>query len=404
MRVLILTQVYWPDNVAVAQHLSDFCLALQRKGHEVKVITSRHAYEHKEIVYPIRENQEGIYIRRVRDTGFGKGSILGRMIDFVSYYVLCGFHTLTVNRKKYDLIIGLTSPPLLSYMGSFLAKFKRIPFLYWVMDLQPELSIQSGLLRESSWLAKLFSFLGSRTFRRSSHVVVLDEHMKKYALTKGGHHNKVDVCPVWPVMSELYEGERLSNPFRVKHKFGNRLVVMYSGNHAYVHPLTTILQVAEQLKDDDRFLFVFIGEGVAKKDVQAYREKGLTNIIQLPFQPREEIHISLSSADLQLVVMGSQLVGFTHPNKVYGAMFLGKPILYIGPEKSHVGDMFANLSGNISAEHGEIEKIIAALEEAHRNLHLLEITGKQNRAYAVEHFSPQVLIDRMVELAEETAR
>ncbi len=123
----------------------------------------------------------------------------------------------------------------------------------------------------------------------------------------------------------------MENPFRIENNFGDKIVVMYSGNHAYVHPLDTLLNVAKQLKNDKRFLFVFVGGGVRKKDVTDYKSlHHLQNIIQLPFQPRENIHNSLGSSDIQVVIMGENQVGFTHPNKIYGAMFVGKPILYIG--------------------------------------------------------------------------
>ena len=108
---------------------------------------------------------------------------------------------------------------------------------------------------------------------------------------------------------------------------------MYSGNHSYVHPLDTLLESAKILKDNSKFLFVFIGEGVRKKDVSNFIKKNkLNNILQLPFQPRSNIHISLSSADIQVVIMGNNLVGYTHPNKIYGGLYIGRTILYIGPK------------------------------------------------------------------------
>ena len=401
MNILVLTQVYYPDPVAVAQHLDDFCTALADKGHSVKVITSRHNYEHKKIIYPTRDKHGDVEIIRVKDTGFGKGNILYRLIDFFSYYFLCGMRTAGISRKKYDLIVGLTSPPLLSYMGSFLAKLKGIPFLYWIMDLQPELSIHTGLIKESSLLAKLLSFLGKQTFKRSSKIVALDAYMKEYVVKKDIDPDKIEVVPVWPVMQSVYTGSRENNPFRIKQKFGEKIVIMYSGNHSYVHPLTTVLEAAKELENNDNFLFVFIGEGVGKKEVAKYKvEFNLDNVIQLPFEMRENIHISLGSSDIQLVVMGDKLSGYTHPNKIYGAMFVGKPILYIGPDKSHIADIFKNCPGNISVLHGDVSSLVNALLKIAVNKDSIEEVGKQNRNYAVEHFEPSTLINKMVKAVE----
>jgi colanic acid biosynthesis glycosyl transferase WcaI len=88
----------------------------------------------------------------------------------------------------------------------------------------------------------------------------------------------------------------MENPFRIENQFNERLVVMYSGNHSYVHPLDTLLQTILLLQSDPHFLLVFIGGGVRKEDVTAFaKEHEPNNIIQLPYHPRENIHISLGS-------------------------------------------------------------------------------------------------------------
>jgi glycosyltransferase involved in cell wall biosynthesis len=120
----------------------------------------------------------------------------------------------------------------------------------------------------------------------------------------------------------------MSNSFRIENHFGDKIVIMFSGNHSYVHQLDTLLEAAKLLKDNSIFLFVFVGGGVRKKDVTEFKAMHrLKNIVQLPFQPRENIHNSLGSSDIQVVILGNGLVGYTHPNKVYGAMYLGKPML-----------------------------------------------------------------------------
>ena len=83
-------------------------------------------------------------------------------------------------------------------------------------------------------------------------------------------NNKLYVVPVWPVMESEYCGERISNPFRIKHEFKDKIVVMYSGNHSVVHPLDTLLEAANELSENDKFLFVFIGEGVRKREVTLF--------------------------------------------------------------------------------------------------------------------------------------
>jgi glycosyltransferase involved in cell wall biosynthesis len=200
-------------------------------------------------------------------------------------------------------------------------------------------------------------------------------------------------------MEKTYRGSRMSNPFRIENKFGDRVVIMYSGNHAYVHHLDTLLKAALILKDNSHFLFVFVGGGVRKKDVAEFKNKhNLENIIQLPFQPRENIHNSLGSSDIQVVILGNGQVGYTHPNKVYGAMYIGKPILYIGPKESHVADLINDLDGNISVQHGESQILAEKIEALFsRSWDEINRIGENNLSYANENFHPEVLKQKMLD-------
>ena len=111
---------------------------------------------------------------------------------------------------------------------------------------------------------------------------------------------------------------------------------MHSGNHSLVHPLDTLLDAAEELRNDNRFIFAFIGGGKGKgvvdgriRKLDAQFGKNGHNIISLPYQPLEKIRYSLSAADLHIVSLGNNMSGIVHPCKIYGALRLRKPILAI---------------------------------------------------------------------------
>lgn len=399
MHFLIITQVFWPDTASTAQHLGDLAEELGVKGHQVTVFTSRFNYEDPAVMYPAFEKLKNIRICRIRNTGFGKGNILGRLLDILSFNLLLFLKLLWISVKEYDGIIGMTSPPLISFLGCLVAGMKKIPFVYWTMDLQPELAIASGLMKRNSLAARVFSGMGNYIFKRADVNITLDEFMKAHVIGRGAAARKVSVVPVWPVLESVYEGGRLDNPFRLENGFGERIVVMYSGNHSYVHPLDTLLDAALELRDNDRFLFVFVGEGVRKKDVSAFKEAHrLGNIAQLPYQPRSRIHVSLAAADLHVVIMGDGQVGYTHPNKVYGAMFAGKPVLYIGPEPSHVTFLLRACPGNISVRHHAVAELVARLEQfAAAGTEAMEDAGGSNREYALKHFNPGLLREKMAQ-------
>lgn len=399
MKYLIITQVFYPDTVSVSQHLSDLAFELAKQGNKVTVVTSRYPYEEKSLKYPAFENIRGVEIHRLSQTAFGKKKTLFRLLDFFSFYLNSSLKLLSVKKYEYDIILGTTVPPLLSFIGVLIANWKKSKFVYWVMDLQPELSISSGLIKKNSFIANFFTHIGNFIIKNSNRIVSLDRFMSNYLITRGAHPKNVRTVPVWPVIDKLYIGDRMANPFRIENKFADKIVIMYSGNHAYIHPLDTLLKAAYELKNEERFLFVFIGGGVRKKDVTDFKSKNnLQNIIQLPFQPRENIHNSLGSSDIQVVILGEGQVGYTHPNKVYGALYIGKPIIYIGPKNSHIGDILETLKDNIFVEHGQVNLLVEQLYHfKSMNIDRFEKIGGKNQTYAEQIFHPIVLKNKMID-------
>jgi len=268
------------------------------------------------------------------------------------------------------------------------------------MDLQPELAIASGMMRKGSFLARITESIGNYIIRNADSVIVLDKYMREHLMKRGRGMDKLHIVPVWPVVEMVYNGNRNENPFRLENKFGERIVVMYSGNHSHIHPMDTLLQVILRFRDDPDFVFVFVGEGVRKKNVTQFaKQHNLSNIIQLPYQPRNNIHNSLGSSDLQVVIMGENQVGYTHPNKIYGAMFIGKPILYIGPNPSHITEILHRVEGNIMVNHDQVDNLVEKLLafKLSGQKHLGHI-GNQNRMMAEIEFNPKKLKSAMVDI------
>ncbi|MFA9392684.1 MAG: glycosyltransferase family 4 protein [Prolixibacteraceae bacterium] len=401
MKILALSQAFWPDTASISQHLADLTIELNNKGHEVSVLTSRNDYENPKIKYQTKENYNGIEIQRLRNSSLGKKNKISRLIDFISFNILV-FFKLLFNRNKYDMIISLTQPPLLAYFGIIIAKIKKIKFVYWTMDLQPELSIIAGYVKKNSFTANSLQRRGDYIFKKADIIITLDKYMKNHIIERSNTKAKIDIVPVWPVMSNIYEGLRNENPFRNENNFGNKIVIMYSGNHSVMHPLDTLLDAAYELRNDSRFIFVHIGGGIRLQDVKKYRAKhSLDNIKLLPYQPREKIHLSLGSADLQVVILGDDCVGYTHPNKIYGAMYIGKPLLYIGPSKSHISDILDQCPGNISINHGQKNKLVNELVAfADKKQIEWDEIGQRNLSYAKEYLSPKLLLSHMINSIE----
>ena len=330
MKILLLNQVFYPDPVATAQYATDLALFLKERGHEVTVLSGQRNYETRSVLYPLHENYKGIQIHRVPSTGFGKRSFLRRVADSFSFDLLLMWKLFRLPR--HDLVISFTSPPLIGVFGSFYCRVRGGRSVQWLMDINPDIAIEMGYLKSTAPITRVLTGLFELSLKWSSNIVVLDRWMKDRVIVHGAEKSRIAIVPPWPVQDLKRPDRENSNrgrAFREKYGLQNKFVILYSGNHSIVHPLDTLLGAAVRLKEDAGVVFVFIGAGVRVKDVkEAVEKNGLTNVLQLPHQPREMLPESLASANLHVVVLGNQVTGLVHTSKVYGVLAIRPPVRF----------------------------------------------------------------------------
>ena len=408
--ILVISQTFVPDPAAVGQQIADLTIELARRGHKVRVYTSRRGYEDPTRVYPARENLQGVDVRRLALSSFGKKSIPIRLIGTVSFLVqsmaLCLF---TPNLAG---IFFSTSPPLVGFAASIASIIRRVPIAYWAMDLNPDQLIAMGKIGEKSLIARVLERVNRFILNRSSLVIALDRFMADRLRARGVPDSKMLVMPPWPHDDHLQDNTQTAasatssdtNPFRIRHGLTGKFVIMYSGNHSPANPLRTLLNAIVRLKDRDDVRFAFVGGGAGKRDVEAtIREHNLTNVLSLPYQPLEELKYSLTSADVHVVSLGSEMVGIIHPCKVYGAMAANRPILYLGPLRSHVTDLLDNHKFGWQITHGDVEGAVKTIETIVKTPPSeLAHMGTTAKSVLDESLSQSILCSRLADRVEST--
>lgn len=403
MRILLLNQCFHPDVASTAQHLSDFGAGLVERGHAVTAIASRRAYDRPEQRFAARETWRGVEIQRLSATGLGKGAKWKRAVDFGSFSAACTLRLLTLGR--YDAVVALTSPPLVSYLAAWFCRLRGAKLFYWVMDMNPDEAVAAGWLREGSLATRALETMSRFSLRQSHRVIALDRYMKDRIVAKGVPPERVAVIPPWAHDEAVHFDAAGRAKFRAVHGLTDKFVVMYSGNHSPVHPLTTLMEAARALADDPRFVFCFVGGGSEHPRVKKFAaEHGLKNILCLPYQPLQELAGSLSAADLHTVVLGEPFVGMIHPCKIYNILTVGAPVLYIGPQPSHLADILESMAGSphtARVAHGQLAEAVAAI----KRIAALGTRGDAELfARTAARFSVHTLRSQQVKLLEESCQ
>lgn len=402
MRILLLNQCFHPDHVSTAQHLTDLAVALADAGHQVTAVSASRGYDNPELRYPVRETWHGIDIRRIWTPGLGKKSKWRRLVDFAIFW--CNATRILFFLPRQDVTICLTSPPLISTLGTVVAKIKGGAVVPWVMDLNPDEAVAAGWLKAGGIVERVLTLIQNWSFRRASRIIALDRFMAERLRAKGVRAEVIHTDAPWSHDQAVQYDVAAREAFRAEHGLTGKFVVMYSGNHSPCHPLDAVLAAAQEMQREERLHFLFVGGGSEFKKVQAFaKEKALKNITCLPYQPLEKLSGSLSAADLHLVVMGDPFVGIVHPCKIYNILTLGIPFLFIGPDQSHGADLARRLhdpSYGRVARNGDVAAIVQQIGEA-MALGPLPVSAAAKELGA--EFSHSVLCPRLVQVIEEAA-
>lgn len=402
MKILLLNQCFHPDHVATAQHLTDLAHELVKSGHQVTVVAASRGYDNPELRYPVRETWQGIDIRRIWTPGLGKKAKWRRLVDFAIFWGNATRILLFMPRQ--DVTVCLTSPPLISTLGTVVAKLKGGAVVPWVMDLNPDEAVAAGWLKAGGIVERTLTFIQNWSFRRASRIIALDRFMAERLMAKGVIAEVIHTDAPWSHDQAIQYDVAAREAFRAEHGLTGKFVVMYSGNHSPCHPLDAVLKAAEEMQGENRLHFLFVGGGSEFKKVQAFaKEKALQNITGLPYQPMEKLSGSLSAADLHLVVMGDPFVGIVHPCKIYNILTLGIPFLFIGPDQSHGADLARRLNdpahGRV-AHNGDVPAIVQQIRDA-MSLGTQPVNAAA-KALGAE-FSHSVLCPRLVRVIEQAA-
>jgi putative colanic acid biosynthesis glycosyltransferase WcaI len=395
MNVLLLNQCFYPDVMATAQQLADLAVGLVEDGHNVTVIASDRGYDNPEKRFARRETWKGVKIIRIPSLALGKETRWRRGATFASFLVNCALRLLVLPR--FDVVVALTSPPLISFLGALFVRIKGGKFFSWVMDLNPDQAIAAGWLKPDSVPARFLSRFLRYSLLHSHGVIALDHFMKQRIVDKGVPETLVTVLPPWAHDVQFDSDGR--EAFRRQHQLEESFVVMYAGNHSPCHPLDTLLEAAHRLAGEKQIVFCFVGGGSEQGKVREFAGRyALKNIRCLPYQPFHELSASLSAADLQTVVMGEDFVGIVHPSKVYNIFQVSSPLLYIGPPESHITELASRLNGKsrmYTAAHGDVETIVQHVSNAAKMECKARPTLVPENA---SQFSRQSLLPRMIKL------
>ena len=390
MKIAFVTQWYDPE-VGSAAIPGAVVRALQRRGHDVEVITgfpnypSGRVYDGYRVRPYLREKIRGVVVHRLPLYPSHDSSALRRMLNFVSFMVSATVMGPFLARRCQVALIYST-PATVGLVGIVLRAVTRRPFVLYVQDVWPDTLTATGMLpgrlaRPSEWLLHRFC---NRVYRSAAHIAVISPGMKTLLTSRGVPEDKIDVVYNWV-------DEQVFTPTPAQVPTDGPFEVMYAGAIGHVQGLEVAVRALALLGPADDVRLRLIGTGAEVPALQRLA-RDLDVSDRVSFEgPRSVTEMSevMATAHVQLVCLRDDpLFHLTMPSKIQAILATGRPVITCAP--GDVAALTTASGAGWAVGPGDASGLAAAIREA-RSLspHELDELGRAGLDYYQRRLSAQ---------------
>ena len=402
MKILVISQYFWPENFRINDLASEWI----KRGHEVIVLTGVPNYPMGKVFDAYTKTPddfmafEGAKIIRAPIIPRGS-SRLGLALNYVSFVISSFIYgAWRLRGIQADVIfVYEPSPVTVGLPAVWLGKIKKIPVVFWALDLWPDTLTAVGAVRSPTVL-RMIGRLVKYIYNRCTLVLGQSRGFMGSIANYCNDPTKIRYFPSWAEDVFTNTGVHPAPEIPLlKHGFS----VMFAGNVGEAQDMPAVLDAAEKLRTHSHLRWVIVGDG--RKSDWVYAEvvrRGLQDQVLMPGRfPVERMPSFYAHADALLVSLKSDPVfSMTIPGKVQTYLMTGIPLLGMldGEGSSVIHDTQAGLTCAAGDSAALAKKVLElAAMPAEKRQHL----GKNGQSYALKEFGRSQLMDRMEALLSE---
>ncbi|KAA6455596.1 colanic acid biosynthesis glycosyltransferase WcaI [Acidobacteria bacterium AB60] len=404
MRILILSINYWPEETGIGAFTTYRAEYLASRGHDVTVCTTFPYYPEWKVPaayagkFILSQSRNGVHIARSRAYIPAKVTSVKRVIHEASF--IASSLARALQQKRPDLLL-VVSPPLGLAVNAFLlSRLWRIPYVFDVEDLQPDAAAELGMLPRP--ILNAMYRVEKMAYRNARLVSTITTGMQRRILEKGVPEEKTALFEPRSdaSLSTISPDEGIA--FRQKYSLGARILISHSGNMGVKQGLGVILDTAHLNRDDDSILFLIVGDGAVRGQIQQRaRELQLSNILFLPLLDSTEFRGFLKASDICLVTQQKTVSDMVFPSKTVTYLAAGCPVIASVNRNSEVARTIEESGAGVVVEPEDPRALLSAVLKMKAG-ELVEL-GCKAREYASQRWSSERVLGFFETKLEEAA-
>lgn len=406
MKVLFLPAYFYPEQAASSYLGINRFEAYQSEGIDMVVyapMPSRGVSDEIRREYA-RKKTERMYGDRMivhRFSLFKEGkNPIGRAFRYSLQLIKHLIRGVFAKDSQDAKVVFLSStPPIQGILGALVKFFSRKKFIYCLQDIFPDSLVGTGLAKKGGLLWKIGRVIENFTYRNADKIIVISEDFKKNIMVKGVPEEKIVVIYNWVDEQAVVDVPREKNKlFDMYGLDRSKFYVTYNGNIGLTQNMDMLLEVAKALEANEDIQFVLVGNGAYLEQVQQIiKDRNITNVHLLPFQPYEDISHVFSLGDVSLVISKPGVGANSVPSKTWSIMSASRPVL-ANFDENELKSIIENNHCGIFTKAGDKVAFTDAILKLYNNRELCKEMGRNGRKFVMANLTKEVGTRKYVEV------
>lgn len=388
---LVLYHYLYPDEVVSSVLFSQLCTGLAAQGMRVTGSSSNRSWSDDGRIYPRRTTRDGVEFLRIPRPGFRQSSAFGRIAN--AAWMIAAWSTMALDpRVRPDVLIVGTDPVLSLLVALPWKLFRpRTRIAHWCFDLYPEAAVADGLVQRKSFFVHNLTSLMRRAYRRCSLIVDIGDCMRQ-RLKAYDSPAVSETIPPWALTEP--EKPAGADPAERALLFGDAtLTLLYSGSFGRAHTWHGIPELAGGLYPFGGRI-AFSVQGNAANELRDAMKNAGAPVVFAEFAPGDRLQNRLGAADIHIVSLREEWTGTVVPSKFFGALAIGRPVLFIGSGESAIAQWIGKFQVGWVLTPGNRDAVLADLTSLAADPERKASLFARCHAVYAENFSRARALDR----------
>ncbi len=294
-----------------------------------------------------------------------------------------------------DVVFASSTPLTVGEIGRKVAAHHRVPLVFEVRDVWPEVPIALGALRNPvlRWMAFR---MARRVYAASSHIVALSPDMKRMIELHGVPPERISVIPNCSDTA-LFGDREGREATRSRYGWENKFVCIHPGAMGIVNGLDYLLDAAKCLdaRGAGNILVALVGSGRQRDHLAArIEEEGIRSAAIYDPVAKKDMAGLLAGADVGLMSVANRPhLSANSANKFFDFLAAGLPVVmnYQGWKAQVLRETGAGLS----CAPGNPEELAACLVQLASDPAACGKMGQEARKLAITRYDRDLLVGQL---------